>query len=238
MEWVAECNGELYPPVQAKRKYQPRKKEFVGWGSRELICFLESIGKDTSNQISRDDAADIITEYINEHKLTDPDKKKRVYCDERLLSLFGRKKLIRFSRIKIYNMLSAHYAKEEKASDDDFLSSSEDEDMPAKRGRSIPERKPQKNSVLKTSTSPFAAVVPDNLKLIYLKRSLVQDLLKDFDTFEQKIIGSFVKVKSDPNDYLQKNPYQLLQVTGKCISHHVLQNSCNFSLFSCMFVNV
>lgn len=237
MEWVADCNGDTFPPSQAKRKYQHRKKEFIGWGSRELIGFLESIGKDTSHQISQDDAADIITEYINEHKLTDPDKKKRVNCDARLISVFGRKKLLRFSRIKIYNLLSAHYAKEEKAPDDDFLLTSGDEDMPTKRGRLNPGRKPLKNRVLKASTSPYAAIVPDNLKLVYLKRSLVEDLLKDLDNFEQKVIGSFVRVKSDPNDYLQKNPYQLLQVTGKCISHPLLQHLCNIPLFpSCLLL--
>ncbi|KAK4772280.1 hypothetical protein SAY86_014055 [Trapa natans] len=214
MEWVAERNRDMSPPLQAKRKYQHRKKEFVGWGSRELIDFLESVGRDTSHLISQDDAADIITEYIHDHKLTAPDRRKQVNCDARLISLFGKKKLVKFNRIKIYTLLSAHYAREEKTSDDDFLSSSEDEEMAAKRSRITIRRKPPNNRVLKVSTSPYAAIVPDNLKLVYLKRSLVEDLLKYLDTFEQKVMGSFVRVKSDPNDYLQKNPYQLLQVIG------------------------
>ncbi|PKI72630.1 hypothetical protein CRG98_007007 [Punica granatum] len=211
VEWVEEYNGNYYPPPQGKRRYQRRKKEFVGWGSRELIEFLESIGKDTSDQISKDDVAAIITGYINEHRLTDPNKKKKVNSDERLKSLFGRKSL-RLNRVS--NLLSKHYAENEESPDDVSSRSSGGEDIPAKRQQSISERKPLKKKVLKTFTSPFAAIIPDNLKLVYLKRSLVEDLLKDFENFEQKVIGSFVRVKSDPNDYLQKNPYQLLQVTG------------------------
>ncbi|KAK4754216.1 hypothetical protein SAY87_002320 [Trapa incisa] len=209
MEWVAESNGDMLLPLQSKRKYQHRKKEFVGWGSRELIGFLESIGRDTSHLISQDGAVDIITEYINDHKLTAPNRRKQVNCDARLISLFGRKKMVKWGRIKIYNLLSAHYAKEGKTLDDDFPCSSEDEEMPAKCSQTNLGIKLPKNRVLKVSTSPYAAIVPDNLKLVYLKR-LVEDLLKHHDTFEQKVLGSFVRVKSDPNDYLQKNPYQLL----------------------------
>lgn len=39
-------------------------------------------------------------------------------------------------------------------------------------------------------------------------------LLKDRDSFNGKIVGSLVKVKNDPMDYLQKNSHQLAQVVG------------------------
>ncbi|VAH19359.1 unnamed protein product [Triticum turgidum subsp. durum] len=63
----------------------------------------------------------------------------------------------------------------------------------------------------------FASLVCDNIKLIYLKKSLVIDLLKQPEAFENKVIGCFVRVKNDPKDYSYYKPkafYQLGQVTG------------------------
>ncbi|OAY24513.1 hypothetical protein MANES_17G021800v8 [Manihot esculenta] len=211
--WMEEHAGQLYGPVGTKRKARTRKMEFVGWGSRPLIEFLESIGKDTSNQISQYDVTAIINKYVNDHNLHHPTKKKRILCDERLLTLFGRKTV---ARIKIYEMLGSHFAENQVDSDDDFLYSSEEEDSACERQKKLTsERKTySKKKVLEAPKSCFAAIIPDNIKLVYLKRSLVQDLLKEPEAFEGKIVGSFVRIKSDPNDYLQKNSHMLVQVTG------------------------
>ncbi|KAL1535932.1 hypothetical protein AAHA92_28654 [Salvia divinorum] len=208
--WVEESG--LQSPVCKKRKRRvgKRKIEFVGWGSRPLIEFLEAIGKDTSQKHPRQEVAAFISKYIIDNGLTSAEKKKKVICDERLYALFGKKTM---SRIKVFDMLEEHFA-ENHDSDDESLDSS-DEDYGEKKLvelKKIPTS--QRKKVLKTPKSCYAAVTPENIKLIYLKRSVIQDLLKFPESFEFKIVGSFVRMKSDPNDIYQKNRFQLQKVTG------------------------
>ncbi|KAF8079852.1 hypothetical protein N665_0996s0009 [Sinapis alba] len=57
----------------------------------------------------------------------------------------------------------------------------------------------------------FATISAENIKLVYLRKSLVLELLKHKESFGEKVVGSFVKVKNDPRDRIA---YQILQVTG------------------------
>lgn len=223
--WGEEYNKEQLCPTPVtglKRKARCKRMEFVGWGSKQLIEFLQSIGKDTTEQISRYDAADMINKYVKENNLLDSVKKKKIVCDERLYFLFGKKSI---SRIKIYDLLEDHYAENHFESDDDIFFSSEEDNNLSSCEKQKSRKTTLKKKNLETPKSCFAAVIPDNIKLVYLKRSLIQDLFKDPETFEHKVIGSFVRIKSDPNDYLQKNSNQLLQVTGNfmlCFSNNYI----------------
>ncbi|KAL5751492.1 hypothetical protein ACOSP7_021700 [Xanthoceras sorbifolium] len=207
----------VQPPLTgSKRKVRSKKVKFIGWGSKPLIEFLLSIGKDTSQQISRHDVTGIINRYVNENNLLHPVKKKRINCDEKLHALFGRKSI---ARNKIHNMLEPHYAENlDKSDDDELLYSSEEDNIctnyEQQKSLSSDRKTPLKKRTSETSESCFAAIIPDNIKLVYLKGSLVQDLLNDPETFERKVVGSFVRIKSDPHDYLQKNSHCLLLVTG------------------------
>ncbi|WJX66802.1 hypothetical protein P8452_51317 [Trifolium repens] len=214
--WIEEINGEVQTSVRKKRKYKPKKKEYNGWGSTSLIQFLESIGRDTTNKITQSDVTQIINDYVKLNNLLHPTKKKRIECDARLHLLFGRKSI---SRLKISDLLESHFVENCGQSDDDFLFDSEDdENVPGACETPKPassERKSlPKKHVVEKPRSCFAAVNPFNIKLVYLKRSLVEELLKDAETFETKVVGSFIRIKCDPNDYLQKNSHQLLQITG------------------------
>ncbi|EOX96979.1 Zinc ion binding,DNA binding, putative isoform 3 [Theobroma cacao] len=200
-----------------KRKGKPNKKEFLGWASKQLTEFLTSAGKSVMQELSQHDVATIVTEYCREHKLFDPEKKKKVVCDERLQSLLGRKSV---NKNGIYKLLAVHFAENWEQSEDSVgFSSKEDDDnilVPCKRQRkSSPDQKfEEKEIALNPRQGYWAAIVSANIKLVYLKRSLVQELSKQLDTFYGKMMGSFVRVKSDPNDYLQKNSHMLVQVKG------------------------
>ncbi|XP_074311654.1 uncharacterized protein At5g08430-like [Silene latifolia] len=209
--WV-EDDGQAFTP-RTKRKAK-RKVKFNGWGSRELIDFLNSIGKDVSKPLSHYDVTNIVNQYIIDNKLIHPEKKKRAVCDERLQVLFGGKKQSVF-RNKIQNLLEPHFPENHVDSEEDAYSSDEDEDFSASKRQKIStvdtKTLPRKKEVSKSS---LAAICPENIKLIYLKRSLVQEFLKHPQTFESKVVGSFVKTKPDPYDIYQKNSHQLQLVTG------------------------
>ncbi|KAF8048931.1 hypothetical protein N665_2348s0001 [Sinapis alba] len=201
--WVEEGNSNL--TSSRKRKAKPKRFEFVGWGSRQLIEFLQSLGKDTTTKISRFEVSDTISRYIAENGLIDSSNKKKVACDHRLMSLFGVKTIL---RIKVYDLLEKHYEENQDDADFDYLY--EDEAQIISHSEKIVKIK----KVVQKPRGTFAAIVSENVKLIYLRKSLVLELVKSQDTFEGKMLRSFVRIKSDPNDYLQNNPYQLVQVTG------------------------
>lgn len=248
--WVEERTDSGLDQQQQHQQASPttrkrKKLEFAGWGSRALIAFLQSIGRDTSQPISQFDVTAIVNEYVERNLLQSTTstnrldsqntnknkkrKKKRVLCDERLRYLFGRKSI---SRIMIYKLLEPHLAAANQLDSDDnhdyFSFGNEGEE--GEELRNYEKFYCPKRLTVELSTptpnhkSCFAAVIPENIKLVYLRRSLIENILKedgDPSTFETKIVGSFVRTKSDPNDYLQKHSHCLLQVTGSMLSLHL-----------------
>ncbi|CAI0439543.1 unnamed protein product [Linum tenue] len=205
-------------PVKMKR-FGSKKREFSGWGSKALVEFLTSIGKDISQQLSQHEVAEIIKRYSAENNLFDPEKKKQIVCDAKLYTLFVRKSV---NKNRIHGHLAKHFA--ENQSDDDldlaeedwFVVDGEDDVQVANKKP----RTSEANCRDKVAAVPpvnrrcFASVTTENMKHVFLKKSVVEELSKDSDNFDVKVIGSFVRVKADPHDYSQKNSHLLVQVTG------------------------
>ena len=218
-----------------KGKATPLKREFIGWGSKVLIDFLASIGQDTTQKLSQYDVASIISRYVNDNNLLHPQKKRKVICDERLRPVLGRKSV---NKNKIYDIVEGHLAENlEQSEDDEAQYSSEDGDEAVLMTCRTQRKSNLAISQIKELTplipqGLFAAIVPKNIKLIYLKRSLVLELLKQPDTFESKVKGSFVKVKADSFWYSQNQTHQLFQVTGNCLDGCFVLN-CNIKLYLC-----
>ncbi|KAK1373773.1 hypothetical protein POM88_029966 [Heracleum sosnowskyi] len=215
--WKEDSDDQLYVPPKQKRIAKSKKMEYDGWGSKPLIEFLKEIGKDTEKKISQQDLTTIVNEYVRKNNLIKPSKKKRVECDRWLHYLFGKKFVL---RIKIHELLFPHLAENrDESSEDEDSTNSEEENgriMSRKRKASVLGNKvaPCSKKVPETPKSCFASIIPENIKLVYLTRSLIQELLKDPVAFESKVVGSYVRIKSDPRDFSQKNSHQLLQVTG------------------------
>lgn len=203
-----------------KKTYQSGKKELTGWGSKELIHFLTSIGKSTDEPLSRFEVSDMIMEYIHENKLLHPQKKKKVVCDARLHYLFRRRSV---NRLKISDLLEAHFPNDQ-VPEDKSPYDSEDENflVDCKRRRMTRSGgKTQKlvpidfsDEVLEVPRKFYAAVTTKNIKLVYLRRSLIEEFLKNPDTFHCRVMDCFVRVKCDPKDYSSRSFFQLMQVIG------------------------
>lgn len=196
------------------------KREFIGWGSKVLMEFLASIGEDTTKKLSKDEVTSIINRYIHENNLFDQKNKMKVLIDERLLPVLGRKSV---NRYRISNIVDIHLAENLDQSEQDesgFGSKDKSENVIVtyRRQRKLSSNKPLiKELVRGILQSQFVAIVPKNLKLVYLKRSLVLELLKQPDSFQRKIRGSFVKVKSGAHLYSHHLSYQLFQVIGNVL---------------------
>lgn len=107
-----------------KSKFKSSRKEFVGWGSKSLLEFLVSIGKDTTRKLSKQVVAIIIREYCKENNLFHPDKKE-ICCDAKLQALLGRKAV---EKRKLCELLTIHFAENLDCSEEELLCSSENED--------------------------------------------------------------------------------------------------------------
>ncbi|KAL3576347.1 hypothetical protein D5086_021630 [Populus alba] len=204
-------------PYIAKRKERSKTKMFLGWGSKCLFEFLTSIGQETNKELSQHDVTIIIFGYCRDNNLLDPLKRKKILCDEKLCSLLGRKFV---NKNSIYKLLTKHFAENLEESRNEFVNSLEVEGQnalsPCKRQKNSSwEGKSQNKEVVSDmQRSCFASVIPRNIKLVYLRRSALEELSKQPEIFDAIVMGSFVRAKTDPNDWMQKNSHQLMQVIG------------------------
>ncbi|XP_057550004.1 zinc finger CCCH domain-containing protein 19-like isoform X4 [Amaranthus tricolor] len=218
-------------PKMLRRRKGPKRIEFAGWASKPLIEFLASIRADTGKKLSQDDVASIVSNYAHENKLLHPDKKKLILCDIRLRSLLGRNS-IRLYQVK--NVLKPHFI--DQSEDEGYRIGSDNDKVTSlgknqawrtklksfqhkkshldkfQRKKSILDKPNKTEVVVKVIYSPYATIGLQNMKLVYLKKCLVEKLLEQHESFESKVVGSFVKVKSEPFD--ARHPYQLLSVIG------------------------
>lgn len=202
-----------------KRK-ESKKQEFIGWGSKPLIKFLKSIGIDTTKELSLSKVKSIFIEYIQEKKLVHPENEEMILCDTKLYSVLRKNSLL---KKKIYKLLEAHFLENSGQSEEDgdknkeSSSNKDNENVIAYKNKmqrtQSSDRKPQEKQVdVFSQQSCYASIVAHNMKLVYLRRSLVEELLKEPESFEQKVVGSFVNVKTDTRDV--NCSHQLLPVGG------------------------
>ncbi|KAK1275582.1 hypothetical protein QJS04_geneDACA009940 [Acorus gramineus] len=222
ISFLEKPRGSHGRKMMTLKKSGSLKREFIGWASKELAEFLTSIGKDIEKPLTQLEVSDIIKEYVRSNNLHHPNKKKKaIICDARLYSIFKKKTL---NRRKVEELLERHFS-DYQESEDDFLFGAEEDNYATtnkrQKGSDLDftdhglKRNGYKKKVSGTPKSCYAAVVSKNIKKVYLKQSLVKKLLKTPETFESKVVDSFVRIKCDRMDiYIPRNSHQLVQVIG------------------------
>ncbi|XP_051146782.1 zinc finger CCCH domain-containing protein 19-like [Andrographis paniculata] len=59
-----------------------------------------------------------------------------------------------------------------------------------------------------------AAIVPENIELLYLRKGLIRELLKQPESFEEKVVGCYVRIILNPKDRRSLHSFRLMQIKG------------------------
>nr|CAB3479047.1 unnamed protein product [Digitaria exilis] len=229
-----DANDQTIPCKQnnvntSLKKKPKRKKTFIGWGSEELIGFLSSVGKGTEKPLDKLEIAGIVKDYIKQKNLYQDAKKVCFLCDDRLQPLFARRK-VRCKMIRKF--LADHLASNAVSEDENSYGSEDDDDTLVMKKRPLNSLEPKiAKRVSERSKRCFAALVHKNINLIYLRRTLVVNLLSDPDTFERKVVGCFVRlmVAQPVHSYVKSTKaFVLGRVTGikKASKEYKLKGTC------------
>ncbi|KAF9620827.1 hypothetical protein IFM89_014764 [Coptis chinensis] len=191
------------------------------WASKELLEFVAHMKNGDKSVLSQFDVQALLLEYIKQNNLRDPRRKSQIVCDSRLVNLFGKARVGHFEMLKL---LESHFLIKEDTHTDDIQGTGGDEASQLdgdgtsgaltkasadkrRKSRKKGDRGPQAN------LDDYAAIDVHNIKLLYLRRNLMEDLLEDGDKFQDNVVGTFVRIRISGAGHKQ-DMYRLVQVVG------------------------
>ncbi|KAM0894152.1 hypothetical protein ACQ4PT_024653 [Festuca glaucescens] len=214
-------------------EHGPKESESVGtstssaeeasWASKELLEFVAHMRNGDKSVLSQFEVQRLILAYIKREDLRDPRGKSQIVCDPLLQSLFGKERVGHFEMLKL---IESHFFMTEVApvdidgnhggvvdpdpsqdadgnSEASFVMSSEKK----RKSRKYDQR------ALQTNLDDFAAIDNHNIGLMYLRRNLMEELMGDVDTFSEKVLGTFVRIRISGAGQRQ-DIYRLVQIVG------------------------
>lgn len=194
------------------------------WASKELVEFVMHMRNGDRSILSQYDVQALLLEYIKRNKLRDPKRKSQIICDQRLQNLFGKPRVGHFEMLKL---LESHYFMKDDADDlqgidvdTDANQSEVDVNFDLQKGGRDKRRKARKKGDqrgLQSNLDDYAAIDTHNINLMYLRRNLSEDLIEDAETFHDKVVGSFVRIRISGSNQKQ-DLYRLVPVVGKMMS--------------------
>ncbi|KAK1352274.1 RDR2-independent DNA methylation protein [Heracleum sosnowskyi] len=194
----------------------------TGWASRELLEFVMHMRDGDKTVLSQFDVQALLLEYIKRNKLRDPRRKSQIICDARLENIFGKARVGHFEMLKL---LESHFLMKEDTPIDDVQGSVVDTETNhldadgnteslTKSGKDKKRKTRKKDGRGRQSNlDDYAAIDIHNISLIYLRRKLMEDLLEDIDTFSDKVVDTFVRIRISGSSQKQ-DIYRLVQVKG------------------------
>lgn len=203
--------------------------EDVEWASKELLEFVAHMKDGDTSALSQSDVKALVLKYIKRNNLRDPRKKTQIICDSRLGNLFGKE---RVGQLEMLKLLEPHFLLKNKtmggSSNADGIQMEMEGDNDALTNTGSDKRRKSRKRVdergrLQTNLDDFAAIDVHNINLIYLRRKVLEVMLVDMDKFQEKVVGSFVRIRISGTAQNQ-DLYRLVQVVGK--SHVLLFLSC------------
>ncbi|CAH9056543.1 unnamed protein product [Cuscuta europaea] len=215
---LSKEDGMTSPPVNAGSvgTSTPSNSE---WGSKELIDFVKHMRNGDTTAVSQFDVQRLLLMYIKRNKLRTPNKMSQIMCDSRLQRLFGKPRVMHFEMLKL---LESHFLLKEDSHTDDAHGTVVDTEMEADEYQDTPvkEVKDRKHKRKKghsrgpqSNLDDYAAIDMHNIGLIYVRRKLMEDLLEDGEKFQEKVVGTFVRIRISGNNQKQ-DLYRLVQVIG------------------------
>lgn len=215
------------------------------WASKELLGFVAHMKNGDTSAISQFNVQQLLIEYIKRNNLRDPRRKSQIVCDQRLTNLFGKP---RVGHIEMLKLLEFHFLIKEDTEKNSFIPagfvSSVASDMEVDgnvygsgmqvNSRKRKTRKKSEERTVQNNLNEYAAIDVHNINLIYLRRNIMEHLIDDHENFNNKVIGSIVRIRISSNDQKQ-DVYRLVQVVG--IVHTIFKFVLQLLLFlyTCIF---
>ncbi|CAN6308317.1 unnamed protein product [Urochloa humidicola] len=191
------------------------------WASSELLEFVGHMRDGDQSFVSQFDVQTLLLEYIKKNNLRDPKRKSQIVCDARLHRLFRKSRVAHFEMLKLLEM---HFLTNEtpKVSDNSQVTINASSAQVDANGysdmatKSSPEKRRRMHRKMdrepQVNLEAYAAIDRHNINLIYMRRSVMEDLVDDA-TFSDKIYGAFVRIKISGVGQKQ-DIYRLVKVVG------------------------
>lgn len=214
---LAECS-------EKRTRTSNNKSSGTNWASEELLDFVAHMRDGDRSVISQFDVQALLLEYIKRKNLRDPRRKSQIICDRMLENLFGKPRVGHFEMLKL---LESHFFEVPPTVMDDnqgggVVDPEPDPEPENSEGSALGTGSEKRRKgrgkgtrAMQGNLDDYAAIDMHNIGLIYLRRNLMEEIVdSEPEDFEEKVVGSFVRIRISSSGQQRQDIYRLVQVVG------------------------